>query len=268
MRNINVLVTAAGGPTAMGILKCLNGIEGIRLFGAEAQRFAPANTFCEDIFVVPKVKELDAYKNKICEIVSKNSIDIVFPTLQEEITVYHSFANDIPAFVVVPESDNFDVLVNKEMLYSYLKGLGFDSILSRYAVFDSCFELKEIMNTMFRDEQFVCVKNTTGHGGIGVVILTDHNTYIDHLRDGKKDVISVQDYIEADSKSHRMVTEYLDRAEFSVDLFLSESRVVTAVSRRRKRVSNGVVIDGIVEKNQFVLDAAKKIAKEVATDGF
>lgn len=268
MKDINVLVTAAGGPTAMGILKCLSGINGVHLFGAEAQQFTSANAFCDDIFLVPKVGELDAYQNRICEIVRTAKIDIIFPTLQAEITVYHTFADSLPAFVAVPKSDSFDVLVNKEKLYAYLKEQGFSSILPKYAVFDSSYELKEIMDTMFHSDQFVCVKNTAGHGGIGVAILTDRNTYINHLRDGKRDVISSQDYIDADSKSHRMVMEYLDGVEFSVDLFLSEGKVVTAVSRRRKRVSNGVVIDGVVEENQFVLDAAKEIAEKVATDGF
>lgn len=268
MESINVLVTAIGGPTALGILKCLKEFDCIRLIGIDSQRYTAGNMFCDAVYCITRISNTEDYKKEIIEILGREKIDIVFPTLQDEITLYQEFRNKIPAIVALPTSDKFEALIDKEKLYEYLGNNGMNKYIPKYYVFQNNSELKQLMNECFVGEQYVCVKRVKGHGGLGVVLLTNRKNYLQALREGRSKVWNVDDYYEIYSTDRRLVMEYLDGPEYSVDALIYNREVVAIVSRKRNRVSNGIVIDGTVEFNQEVITAATQIAKIIVNNGF
>ncbi|MFB5663494.1 ATP-grasp domain-containing protein [Alteribacillus sp. HJP-4] len=65
-----------------------------------------------------------------------------------------------------------------------------------------------------------------------------------------------------------MVMEYLDGNEYSVDVYIHDGKVITAVPRKRTGVSSGIVLDGTVVHNKMLIEAAEKITEAIAESGF
>lgn len=268
LEQINVLITAVGGPTGLGILKCLKGIENLHLIGTDSQRHTAGNMFCDKLYCISRVSNLEEYKKEIAEIVRNEKIDIIFPTLQDEIVIYQEFKEELQTKVALPLSHNFEVLIDKEKLYKYLEENNLNEYIPKYQVFQTNDELKQIIKQRFNDDQYVCVKGVQGHSGLGFGILTNRKNYLEALSKGINKVYNIEDYYEINSNSRRIVMEYLSGVEYSVDVLMHDGEVIVAVPRRRDRVSNGIVIDGIVEKNQEIIDMASKIAQSIAYNGF
>ncbi|RFU67121.1 ATP-grasp domain-containing protein [Peribacillus saganii] len=268
MKRINVLVTAVGGPTALGILKCLQNIDYIRLVGTDSQRDNAGNKFCDKLYCVPRITNVEDYKKEISQIVESEKIDVIFPTLQDEIVIYQEFKEQVQAEVALPKSEYFDILVDKEKLYMYLENTSLKKFIPAYQVFENNHELEEIVNKHFSKDEYVCVKGVQGHGGLGVAILTNRENYLQAMKSGESKIYNITDYYDLNSNDRRMVMEYLNGLEYSVDVLLHRGEVLVAVPRKRNRVSNGVVIDGTVEYNQEIIEAATAVAKTIASNGF
>lgn len=268
LRKINVLITAVGGPTALGILKCLKDIDDLCLVGTDSQKHTAGGMFCDKFYCISRISNLEEYKKEIAEIVQNEEIDIIFPTLQDEILIYQEFKNELQVEVALPLSDNFEVLIDKEKLYKYLKTTCLSKYIPKYYVFETNDELQQIVKQHFSDEQYICVKGVQGHGGLGFATLTNKANYLKAISEGKTKILNIEDYYEVKSNNKRMVMEYLSGIEYSVDVLVHDGEVVVAIPRRRNRVSNGIVIDGIVENNQEIIDMASKVAKAIAYNGF
>lgn len=269
MKNqINVLVTAVGGPTAIGILKCLKGEKNIRLVGTDSQNYTAGNVFCDKLYCVPRIYNIEEYKNKIVQIIEAEDIDIIFPTLQDEISIYHELQKKLKAVIALPTSKYFEALINKEKLYKLLESGSSKKYVPVYFTFQNSGKLKQIVDNSFKTDDYICVKGVQGHGSIGFALLTNRDNYLRAVKQGKNKIYNIADYYDLSSNEKRIVMEYLDGIEYSVDVFLHQGDVVVAIPRKRSRVSNGIVIEGMVEFNQEIIDAAINVSKNVATDGF
>ncbi len=268
MKRINVLVTAVGGPTALGIIKCLKDVEYINIIGTDVQKYAAGSIFCDKFYCISPISDIESYKKEILEIVAYEEIDIIFPTLQDEIMIYQEFNKDLGTEVAIPLSDTPDLLIDKEKLYKFLEKKNLIEYVPKYYAFNNNAELLNIVEKYFNNEKYVCVKTVQGHGGLGFAILTDRKNYIEALYKGKDKVYDLQDYCEVNSSNRRLVMEYLDGIEYSVDILLHQNKVIAVLPRRRIRVSNGIVIDGTVENNKKIIDIASTIALIIAKNGF
>lgn len=268
MKRINVLITAVGGPTGLGILKCLQNIDNIRLIGADIKINNAGYSFCEKIYCVPRITDIENYKREIVKIIETEKIDVIFPTLQDEISIYQEFRKQIKSEVALPISDNLEILVDKVKLYEFLENTKLEAIIPKYFAFQYNNELKELVDKNFSKEKYVCVKDVQGHGGLGVAILTNRENFLKAIKSGNNKIFNFTDYFDVNSDNKRMVMEYLNGQEYSVDVLLHHGEVIVTVPRKRKRVSNGVVIEGTVEFNEEIINLAKAVAKIIARNGF
>lgn len=268
MKNIKVLVTGIGGPTAQGILRGFLEKENVYVVGVDRRKMTSGNQFCDKTYVVPRFSDLDAYKNAIKEVVKTEGIDVIFPALHEEIEIFRGFREELDAEVALPISDNFDVLTDKEKVYQFLSGKGYHHYIPKYKGFSNTEELRPIINENFPEDPYVVVKQINGYGALGFAILTDRPTYLKALKEGKKQIVNIDDYCDIASNDRRIAMEYLDGTEYSVDVFAHNGKVVTAVPRERTGVSSGIVLDGKVIYNEELIKAATEIAECLITDGF
>jgi carbamoyl-phosphate synthase large subunit len=268
MERIKVLITAAGGTSALGIMKCLKDIENINIIGVDCQPQTAGNPFYDKMYVVPHISFSNDYKKAIKVIIELEDIDVVFPTLHDEINLYKEFRKELDALVALPQSRNFEVLNNKEKLYEYMSSLGMYEYIPKYYIFNENEELKRIRETEFADRQNVCVKDIEGSGGFGFAILTNRENFLEAIKTRRTKVYDIDDYYDMSLTGRRMVMEYLDGDEYSVDMFVHNGKVIAAVPRKRSRVSNCIVIDGTVEYNKSIIEASTKIAEAICDNGF
>ena len=264
MKKVKVLVTAVGGPTAIGVMKCLMNQEDIELIGTDMRKESAGNAFCRKIYPVHSCKD-PAYKDDILSIVKKESIDAVIPTMQDEISLFHDF--DPGAWTALPESDHTECLTDKQKMYELLQN-DLPDIIPFYIPFTENDELNTIYADYFLNSKVFCVKATNSHGGLGFAVLSgDEETLIQAL-ENHRTVIPVDLFSKTKSKGRMLAMEYLQGQEYSVDILLNRGEVIACVPRLRSRVSTGIVIEGTVEKNDALIDLASRVAKRLIRSGF
>lgn len=268
MTTLNVLVTGIGGPTAQGVMKGLIEHSNVRIIGTDRREVTAGLIYCNQTYTIPKVSDHNAYKDAIKEIVDKEKIDAIFPSLHEEINLYSSFRYDIHAKVALPESEIFDVLMDKEKVYVYLSEHDLQTYVPKYVGFTQTFKLPDIIENFFPNDDYVVAKQVNGHGSIGFAILTNRGKYLDALKKGKNKIINKDDYFDIHVNERRMVMEYLAGKEYSVDIFMHKGKVITVVPRERTGVSSGIVLDGTVVKNEALIYAASLISETLIDSGF
>ncbi|MFC3040092.1 ATP-grasp domain-containing protein [Virgibacillus xinjiangensis] len=268
MDRINVLVTGIGGPTAQGILRGLKGEEHTYLVGTDRRTLTSGNLFCDTFYQTPPYRELEAYKSTIKEIVEKENIHAIFPTLHDEIEIYRDFRHELDCEVALPYSNHFEVLNDKQKTYEFLEERGLGHYVPKYFGFNSSSELLQLKQSHFAKDEYVCVKKVTGNGSLGFAILTNRDNFLKAIKSGKSKIYNIDDYCAIDSSDRRIIMDYLDGREYSVDIFLHRGEVVTAVPRERSQVSNGIVLDGTVVKKQDLIEASISISERLADSGF
>ncbi|WP_101842053.1 ATP-grasp domain-containing protein [Halobacillus sp. Marseille-P3879] len=268
MGRMNVLVTGIGGPTAQGILQALKEKENVHIVGADRRRVTSGNQFCDKTYQIPRFTQEDHYKKAIAEIVDKEEIDAVYPCLHEEIEIYHTFREELPVKVALPQSCHFEILRDKESTYHYLQEINLDAYVPKYYGFNHATELREIADNYFTDDEYIVAKQVEGHGSLGFAILTDRDNFLEALKKGQNKVLNINDYCEIDTGERRIAMEYMDGMEYSVDVFIHEGEVIVAVPRERDGVSSGLVLDGKVVYNEELIEAATLITRQLATNGF
>ncbi|WP_100009786.1 ATP-grasp domain-containing protein [Lentibacillus sediminis] len=268
MRNLNVLITGIGGPTAQGILRGLKDKENVHTIGTDRRCVTAGNLFCDAFRQTPPYTQVDAYKQAIKEIVKEEKIDAVFPTLHGEIEVYEDLRNELDLAVALPVSDQFEVMMDKEKGYQFLAENDLHQYIPKYYGFSNAAELKQIAESAFSEGPYICVKQVTGNGSMGFAVLTDRDNYLQAIEKGQNRIYNIADYLDVPSNERRIVMEYLDGKEHSVDVFIHEGEVITAVPRERTHVSNNIVLDGKVVFHKDLIEAATVITKAMATSGF
>ena len=267
---MNVLITAVSGPTAIGIIKCLNGQKNINLYGTDIYINSVGKKWLKKVFNVPKNDMVEEYEKKLKEIIKEQSIDIIFPTMQEELELVQKIAEDMNIASATIKGYQMSRLLDKQFIYDDLIKFGLGCYIPRYSIFANENELSALLKEDFSNNKFVCVKQASGHGGKGFRILSlNRKEYIDNLEKG---YIYSNDYIESyanDKLNNKMLlSDYIDGDEVSVDLLRHDNDFVSVVSRVRNRVSTGIVIDGQTKKIDKIIEAAKKIADAFNLEGF
>ncbi|WP_223701181.1 ATP-grasp domain-containing protein [Sutcliffiella deserti] len=269
MRKINVLVTGIGGPTAQGVLRCLREIDHIHIVGADRRKITSGNQFCDTTYQIPRFTQIEDYKNAISEIVSEEKIEVIFPSLHEEIELFDTYRDEWGPLIAIPESDSFKALLDKEQVYARLKEANLDQYIPKFYGFNSAEELLHLLENKFPDERYTVAKMVSGYGAIGFALLMSREDYLDELAKGNSKAFNVNDYCAVNKNSDRKILmEYLDGMEYSVDVFLHKGEVVVAMPRERTGVSNGIVLDGKVIYDEELIQAASEIATAIASNGF
>jgi carbamoyl-phosphate synthase large subunit len=265
---INVLVTGIGGPTAQGVMSGLADEENITIVGVDRREVNSGRPFCHKFHQIPGMIDLGSYKNKIKEIVQLEKIDVIFPSLHEEIEVYASFKKELDVVVATPDTDYIHALNNKAEVYKLLEQMDLEYYIPKYFVFQNKEELKVVMDKHFSRDKFTVAKQVSGHGALGFALLTDRKTYLEMLTKGQKNYVALQDYCDIPHEGGEMVMEYLPGQEFSVDVYVYEGNTVTAVPRERTGVSSGLVLDGKVIYNEALIEAGSVVSEALIHTGF
>ncbi|MCA0970730.1 ATP-grasp domain-containing protein [Halobacillus litoralis] len=268
MEKLNVLVTGIGGPIAQGILQGLKKRHDVRLIGADRRELTTGNQFCDEVRLIPPLSERENYQSAILDIIERDEIDAIFPCLHEEAEIYQQFRHQLTIPVALPTGHHGAELLNKESVYQLMETHHLHDYIPHYYGFNTKEELLHIKEHHFPNHPYMVAKKVNGHGSLGYSVLMDRGDYLKAYQRGMQKAINLEDYIDIDESSRRIAMEYIDEPEYSVDVYIHEGQVITAVPRRRTGVSNGIVLDGIVEKHEELIEAATEISESLVVSGF
>ena len=238
--NTRILITGAGGPAAISIMKALDG-QPYDLFAADMSAYGSGLYLVPECnrFILPAGSQ-PAFVPRLFEICRRHRIDIVIPTCDAELL---PVARARSMF----ERNGVRVMLSPEA--------ALERCLDKFALYEACKDHVPVPTTAVLTEEAVkmhwnwpvIVKPRTGSGSRGVVMVNSRNAL---ARLAPNENLIVQEYLPGD--------------EYSVDVFVDRCGTVHgAVPRARLRIDSGVAVASRTLRDEALQAVATAVAAKV-----
>lgn len=238
-----VLVTGAGGPAGVAVIRSLLRRSDLEVFAADMDGWASG------IYLVPPTHRRlvppgrdDDFVSAIARMVEEDHLDLVISTVDVELAALAGRRDELaPAVLAAPSQDTLAVALDKLLLAERCEATG----LTPRTVLAG-------PDAQAVDWEFpVFAKPRQGAGSRGVRLVPDRAA------------------LEAlPTDEGLIVQDFLPGEEYSVDVIAdSRGSVVAAVPRTRARVDSGVAIAGRTVHDPELEDAAASIARAIGLVG-
>lgn len=275
LKEITVLITAAGNVFMPGTTKCLreNGERRIRLVGADMSDDPTMLEMFDVYYPVPRGND-PTYVDVLLEICRKEKVDVVLPIMSVELEVLAQNAERFEALgtrVSVSGLPALRIANNKLALFDYMAEKGMPC--AGYHRVRSIEELKTGAAALGYPNVPVCVKATEGSGSRGFRILDAAKSKYDLLFNQKPTTCytTLEELVDIlqghDPIPEMMVMEYLPGAEYTVDLVAEKGKVLYSGCRRGLLMENSIMLNGVVENNSAVIAICENVVSELGLDG-
>ena len=275
MRELNVLITAAGNVFMPGTTACIkeNGERSIRLVGADMSEDAGILKMCDAAYQVPRGDD-PRYVDALLDICRKEKIDILLPIMSVEL---QSLAENRGRFeelgtrVSVSEPEALSIANNKRKLLGFLKKNGLPC--AEFFPVRSAEEMEEAAAVLGYPEKRVCVKATEGSGSRGFRILDETTSRFDIFLHEKptSGLIRLQELLstlnEAPVFPELIVMEYLEGPEYSVDLLADRGKSLISCCRRSLRMENSIMLEAVTVDAPEVEKLCEATVEALGLDG-
>ncbi len=242
---IRVLVTGAGGPAGVAVIRSLLRRPDVELFSADMDGWASG------LYLVPAQRRriiepgaAPGFTDSLLALCREDSIDVLFSTV------------DIELRHIAPRKEEF---VAQGTAVASPSDATISVCLDKFALAERCAPLLTVPTTRLlttdgksHNWEFpVIIKPRSGAGSRGVRLIEDRLT-LDEL----------------DADEQMIIQENLPGAEFSVDVLSDlDGRVICAVPRTRERVDSGVSIAGRTVKDPALIETATAVARAIGLTG-
>ena len=275
MRNITVLVSAAGNVFMPGTSLCLREIKDrkIRIIGTDINNDSSILHMFDSVYTVPSAGSPE-YVGRILEICKKEHVDIVIPVMSAELeplSIGKERFREIGTCISVSDIEPLTIANDKIRFLDYLRNNGFQC--AQYYNVRSLGELEARVRELGYGEKKICVKTTHSSGSRGFRIISEEQTKYERFVHNKPDssTISLKEMIEILSEAEQfpelLVMEYLPGQEYTVDLVANKKDVLCCCCRRSLRMENSIMIDSIVEDNKQIIDLCTDITTRLGLEG-
>ena len=239
----SVLVTGAGGPAGVAVIRSLLAREGVEVFAADMDGWASG------LYLVPAERRRlvqpgasPEFVDGVIALCAADGIDVLFSTVDVELPVLAARRSELGATALAaPTLETLEVCLDKFLLAQ------------------RCASALRVPTTRLLDEAGVAeewsfpviVKPRRGAGSRGVRLVASRDALVAL---GYDDALIIQEHLPGD--------------EFSVDVFADAAgEVVAAVPRTRTRVDSGVSIAGRTVRDELLESTAADVARAIGLTG-
>jgi carbamoyl-phosphate synthase large subunit len=270
--NINILMTGAGAPGAAGILKCLFQNTNIHVVAADANFNAVGKHLVDDFVTIPFAQQ-ENFIEVLLSVCREKSIHVLLPLVTRELIPLALHVKEFKAAgtkLLVSSPESLEIANNKSRLYQFLEWRGIK--LPAYRVVETIDQFETAVKELGYPEKEICFKPSVSNGSRGFRIISNKIHKLDLLLNHKPDssYISLEEAIQILSSGkfpELLVSEFLPGDEYSVDCLVNQGETIMAVSRLRKRMINGISVEGEFIKNDSIVSYCKKIISELKLHG-
>lgn len=235
MREIRVLIWPYSTEIGLELYNSLAFCKEFRLFGAGQSLDDLGCTDYESVTYLPPVTTVTTAL--LNEVVSKYSIDVVYPAHDDIVVFLAQHSSDINCLIVAPDIEMARVLRDKETTYHYLSGVvPVPSLITK-------------VDSGVRFPLFT--KPKIGQGSVGARLVIDETDALSVLAD-----------------SSMLLMEYLPGSEYTVDCFSdSDGDLLFSSPRRRIKQRNGIAVITEAVPNAECSDLASCISRRLRLRG-
>lgn len=259
----NILISSVGSPAGRGVVDCLKDVSYFRLVGLDANQNCPGKEKLNRFYPVPKNND-PRYLTEIRDIMNSESCDLFIPTIQPDLFLVSELSKITKVLSAKP--DVLKKCLNKKEIYKRMLNEGFSDFVPKHFSFMSSNKLENSsLRKLGYPEQPICIKPVTEHGGLAIkkINVATPDIVADYLFNNKdpnwRTIEELKKMLNYCEPIELLASEYLPGDEYSVDTLVVDGEVKIAVPRKRIRVSGGIVIQGVVEKNEQLIAAVKRI---------
>lgn len=275
MRNLTVLITAAGSPSAPGLIKCLknNGERMVRVVGTDMKADATIEQMTDVIRLVPPAAASD-YIDALLKVCEEEKVDVLIPGISQELPQLQNRKADFEAIgtkVSVSDGEGLLIANDKIALYEYMKDKGFS--IPNFRVVKTISEFENACEEIGFPNKAICVKMKDGSGSRGIRLIDPKKSRFDIFVGEKpnsffttyEDMLSILK--EADSIPELMVMDYLPGLEYSVDLLADHGKTMYIVGRESNVINASIPLEATLAYNEEAYEISKRIVESLELDG-
>jgi carbamoyl-phosphate synthase large subunit len=269
---INILMTGAGAPGAAGILKCLFQNPNLHVTAADANPNAVGRWLTDDFVTIPFAHKND-FIDTLLSICREKDIHVLLPLVTRELLPLAQHIKEFEAAgakVLVSSAESLEVANSKSRLYQFLDWRGID--IPEFRVVETIPQFEQAMKELGYPEKEICFKPSVSNGSRGFRIISNKIDKLDLLLNHKPDssYISFDDAVKVLSIGkfpELLVSEYLPGDEYSVDCLVNQGETILAIPRLRRKMINGISVEGEFIKNDSITGYCSQIIKELKLHG-
>ena len=243
MKRINILLSGAGGPAAIGAIKSLHLIHpegGIKIVAVDSNPLSAGFYLANSYYVVPQSDD-ESFMEEIYKIIDKEEINLIMPTSGSDIlqlSIHKEELNERGATCFFSDYPVVRVCDSKYKFYTKLEG--------KFPI--PTFTLHHNAGQDYP----VFIKPVRGKGSRNSYICQTEDTAI---------------YIMTRYKN-MLVCEYLPGKEYTIDVLSDlDGKAICAVPRERIETRAGISFKGRVERNKEIENACMLLAEYLGLKG-
>ena len=273
MRDITVLITAAGAPGTAALLRALrmNGERGVRIVGTDMSPQAIGRHFCDRFFVVPPGRD-PAFADAVLNIVRRENVDAVLPQSSFDLQALAD-AKDrfVGTTVLVSSPQTIRRANDKAETYALLQRLGLQAPAWRKVVGGRALALAA--EELGYPERAVCFKPVFSSGSRGFRVLdptVDRAYQLLHERPGSV-AMRLEEALELlpdEGGTELLVMELATGGERTIDGIANGREVVLGHPKTREAMRAGLAMYFVTLEDPSLMELADTIVAELGIEHF
>ena len=269
---INILMTGGGAPGAAGILHCLKQNNLFYITIADANPNAVGRYLNNNFETIPLANNPD-FIDMVLSLCKKENIQVIMPLVTRELIPLSKHKVEFETIgtkILVSNAESLEIANDKGRLYQFLEWRGITT--PQYRIVETIEQFKTTAEELGYPAKTICFKPSISNGSRGFRIISDEINELDLMMNHKPDssYIHFTDAVRILSSGkfpELLVSEYLPGEEFSVDCLAKNGDAILIVPRLRKRIINGISIEGEFIKEESVISYCSAIIKALQLHG-
>jgi len=247
---MNVLVSCAGGPAAVGVIKSFNDFDSQnehKIVAIDCDKLSVGFHLADKSYVVPFSVE-DDYWKEVLRIIRKEEIDVIVPTGDADIVHFARNSSMLCKLGVVNFMSSYKTITICQDKLSFYKEM----------VKEGLSDLLPETSNNHKDTSFpkIC-KPRRGSGSRGIELWRTESDIKDFS--STENLHYSNDYI---------YQEYLPGTEYTIDVLCDlHNTVLSVIPRERLQTKAGISSKGRILKNKKIEEACTKLCKALKVNG-
>ncbi|NLH39955.1 MAG: ATP-grasp domain-containing protein [Elusimicrobia bacterium] len=249
----NILITGIGSTTAIGVIKALKKQNEFKVFiigtDINEKENIAGSKFCDKFFQIPPATNEESYLNALNRIVNSESIDLLIPIIDIELEVIARNRNIIKksTYLLVSSYKTIVTCNDKIKTYGFFKNFRIPT--PQTFLIDNLNSTKDILANA--DINFpLILKPRKG--------LSSRDVY---------EIYNEEELCLIKRLKEPIIQEKAKGEEYTIDIFCDGENLISAVPRKRIDTRAGISYKGKTEKDEILINYAKKISEELHING-
>jgi carbamoyl-phosphate synthase large subunit len=246
----NILVTGVGGPAGINAAKLLKEFEkDFFVFGCDINKYSAGQFFVNKFEICERVTDEEKYLKWMKEYIIKNNIDILLPTVAEELVLMEKLKKILDVErkeinIIVSKHFALELCDQKDKLYNWMDK-NFPNYMGKWQ------KIAANKTIGFESENYF-IKPVKGRGSRGCRLVSKNEL----------------DFIKTNLSEEIVAMEVLPGREWTVDAYVNtDGSFAYIVPRLRLGLSGGISSVGKTDRNETVIKQTREVLEKLGCRG-